>query len=787
MLAPSTKPKKMPKISTTVLNSWIGGVVSALDDGRTPKNGLRSASNTILDQDGVIRPRPSLQKYLPDPVGTVLGRTFEFRVLDGLTPTNWLINLQKVPQNEVQTITITGTPTGGTFTLTYSGQTTSSIAYNAAASDVQAALEALSNIAVGDVVCAGGTLPGTAVTVTFEGALANTDVSLMTSSSSLTGGTSPTITITETKKGGDTAYAYIAKPDDTTWTKCDGGNSIEFSISASGRYFQIADKIAILTGTDTLSYFDITTASDDHPEVVTFTAIDDAAAPTIANNGSTDITTGTTSYTIYYAVTANSTIGQSTGTYTSQAINLQRSQWDKTKNSLKITWTAVTDAQSYNVYCAVTADGDSNPQLFLLANALSGDTTTYVDDGSLGLGTLVQMPTTNSTAGPKSKYGTAINGRLWLWGDPEEPYKVKYGGNYGYELDFSGANGSGWLAIGNGTTEIPAVVWNFRSGQGDPEIKVLTKGLSGSGKRYTINQQTVTLGDQSTAVWLPSEDYGFTGTDSPDALIVYENSSYYPSRAGFKTTGTKPQLQNLLSTDTVSDTITPDLSQISWDSMDSCIGLGFEGRLYWLLPVGQTTNNQIWVLDVERSGAWMEPWNISADDMFLVQDNDGFTHHVILSDNTFYEFSYNTKTSDNGTAFSTGFSTGLKYFSDDGRMWVRLIRAVVEVLRPQGSGNFILYGFTNKRVLEPIGTASFNETSTALGYGYNEYSYDQVGYDDFNAVPEITAKTSLDVPIKVNKDVRYIALTFSSTQPNTDYAISKLVTEEVEIGVKNLN
>lgn len=787
MLQPSTKPKKLPKISTTKMDSWVGGVVSALDDGRTPANGLRSASNTILAQDGVIRPRPSLQKYLPQPTGIVLGRTFEFRQLDGVTPTNWLINLQKVPQNEIQTLSITGAPTGGTFTLTYSGQTTSAIAYNASAANIQTALESLSNIDSGDVSCSGGTLPGTAVTVTFEGNLANTDVPLMTSTSSLTGGTSPATSIAETKKGGDTVYAFVAKPNDTSWTKCDGGDSIEFSTSAFGRFCQLADKIAILTGTDYLAYFDISTVSEDSPEVTTFTAIDDVGAPTIANSGSSDITSGTTNYTIYYAVTANSGVGQSTGTYTSKDINLQRDQWDKTKNGLKITWTAIDDAQSYNVYCAVTADGDENPQLFLLANGLSADSTQFIDDGSLGLATLVAMPADNSTAGPRSKYGTTINGQLWLWGDPNESYKIRYGGLYGYEFDFSGANGSGWVAVGNGETDIPAVVWNFRSGQGDPEIKVLTKGLSGNGKRYTLSSQTANLGDQSTTGWISSEDYGFTGTDSPDALIVYGNSSYYPSRDGFKTTGTKPQLQNLLSTDTVSDTITPDLSLINWDSMDGCVGLGFEGRLYWCLPVGKTSNNQIWVFHEELQGAWMEPWEIAADDMFLVQANDGYTHHVILSNNTFYEFSYNTKTSDDGAPFSTSFSTGLHYFSDDGRTWVRLIRAVIEVLRPQGAGNFTLYGYTNKKKLEPIGSGSFNETASALGYGWNEAGWNATGWNDFAAVPSITAKTSLDVPIKVNKDVRYISLTCSTTQANTDYAISKLVTEEVDIGVKNLN
>lgn len=103
--------------------------------------------------------------------------------------------------NEVQTLTITGTPTGGTFTITYDGQTTAAIAYNANAAAVQSALEALSNVAVGDVTCGGGALPGTPVTITFGGSLAGTDVPLATTTSSLTGGTAPTVSIAMTTTG----------------------------------------------------------------------------------------------------------------------------------------------------------------------------------------------------------------------------------------------------------------------------------------------------------------------------------------------------------------------------------------------------------------------------------------------------------------------------------------------------------------------------------------------------------------------------------------------------------
>ena len=105
--------------------------------------------------------------------------------------------------NEVKTLTITGTPTGGTWTVTFDGETTAGIAYNANAAAVQTALEALSNVTSGDVAVTGGPGPGTAYTVTFGGRYAGVNVPVFTASGSgLTGGTSPGVTPATTTEGG---------------------------------------------------------------------------------------------------------------------------------------------------------------------------------------------------------------------------------------------------------------------------------------------------------------------------------------------------------------------------------------------------------------------------------------------------------------------------------------------------------------------------------------------------------------------------------------------------------
>ena len=102
--------------------------------------------------------------------------------------------------NEVQTLTVTGGPTGGTFTITFDGQTTTAIAYNATAATVQTALEGLSHVNPGDITVTGNA--GGPWTLTFGGQYLGENVATVTTTEAFTGGTSPDITIATTTAGG---------------------------------------------------------------------------------------------------------------------------------------------------------------------------------------------------------------------------------------------------------------------------------------------------------------------------------------------------------------------------------------------------------------------------------------------------------------------------------------------------------------------------------------------------------------------------------------------------------
>lgn len=96
--------------------------------------------------------------------------------------------------DKVQTITVNGAPTGGTFTLSLGGATTAPIAYNATAATIQAALQALgSGFPFGGSPAANATVAGSGpFTVTFATTGA---AGPLTAGSSLTGGTSPSVTV----------------------------------------------------------------------------------------------------------------------------------------------------------------------------------------------------------------------------------------------------------------------------------------------------------------------------------------------------------------------------------------------------------------------------------------------------------------------------------------------------------------------------------------------------------------------------------------------------------------
>ncbi|MEM8677964.1 MAG: NF038122 family metalloprotease [Planctomycetota bacterium] len=115
--------------------------------------------------------------------------------------------------NEVQQFDISGA-TDGVFRIIFDGEVTMPLPYDATPADVQAAMEALPNIGVGNVSVSGNVLPEGPVSIEFVGDLALTDVAeISIGRSGLTGGMT---TITTLTQGSNTAQiVYVDKADTT--------------------------------------------------------------------------------------------------------------------------------------------------------------------------------------------------------------------------------------------------------------------------------------------------------------------------------------------------------------------------------------------------------------------------------------------------------------------------------------------------------------------------------------------------------------------------------------------
>lgn len=102
----------------------------------------------------------------------------------------------RLSTNASYSVVGSGVVTGGTFTLTVTSVESGDIDFDATAGEVQTALEAISTVGVGNVVCTGGPLPSTAVVVTFINDLAQTSVTMTADDTNILGGGNVTSTAT---------------------------------------------------------------------------------------------------------------------------------------------------------------------------------------------------------------------------------------------------------------------------------------------------------------------------------------------------------------------------------------------------------------------------------------------------------------------------------------------------------------------------------------------------------------------------------------------------------------
>lgn len=532
------------------------------------------------------------------------------------------------------------------------------------------------------------------------------------------------------------------------------------------KFLQIDNRVYMANGHDRLAYMDIAAN-----QVFVFVPINAPGTVSTSISGSS-LSTG--SYPNYYKVSAVNDVGEtiaSTGSL--QATNRQRFNWrqtDEYDDFISLSWSAVSGAKRYNIYYS-DISGDE-----VYIDSVS--TNSYTDTGRAAQNVAVEAPIDDTTGGPVLRDISASSYRIFGIGVDDRVY---WGGVNRFISAFSPFYGGGWIEINKGTGEIPVTVRSYRDGRGEPVNVVFMATVSGEGVQNQLTLTAMTVGNTPFIVPQVARVVGSYGTLAADSVVEAQNNLFFLNSRGEFTTGAKPDLLNVLSTDEVSLAIRPDIYGISNKCGKSASACHFDGKIFLAVPAaGSEINNEIWILDLQLK-TWVRPWLIGIKKLFTYTPDDGQERLMGLlstpdKDGKYRIVEFGEKyTTDDGVPFVSTFRTSLIHFSKGHQSWAKIKKTYIELLRVNvtGSLSFTVSGTGKKKSLRSL--RNFPITTARVTNGFNNQSFNKIMFNHASAGASAYADASTKKVIKINKVVNNFRIEGRSS--NASYSLAGLTTE----------
>jgi hypothetical protein len=462
---------------------------------------------------------------------------------------------------------------------------------------------------------------------------------------------------------------------------------------------------------------------------------------------------------VYYQVTALNQIGESLpSTEVSISVNLIRDNWT-TGDYVTLAWNAVAGAERYQIYYS----DETGYEVFLDSTTA----TAYEDNGTIATNPWIEVPTDDTTSGPKFKQMELSDNRLWGTGDPSNLWRIYWTGQSGGTIEFYGWYGGGWADIELGGQEMPVSVVHYRTGNGDSAATILCQNAEGTG---TIWQVTL-LVDATSGITTPNivKVVGSIGTTSPLGVVSAGNSIFFPNKGGVYTLGNAPQLLNILETDERSQMIRPDYRGMNQNLIGNICGIWYDSKVFYSGAVG-TENDTVFIADLER-GCWNWYWDFGVKTFLEATDASGQSHllYVPPQGNQLVEISKNFDT-DFGEAITTSYISPLMSFSKDDTQFAKVIDVVLTIGKLQGAINVEILGVGTNSGFSTVGVKSINASSSS-GIMFVDGVFGQYRFSYRTESPKVYALPSTKGWVRVQKKLNSIQVHIYSTQAGTQYSL----------------
>lgn len=482
----------------------------------------------------------------------------------------------------------------------------------------------------------------------------------------------------------DDSKVKYCQDNDTAWTNCGGSNAITTTEGVITTFMRVNDILFCMNGVDELRFITLSTL-----QMTQFTFVNDPTSTlTCAATG----ITGSGPFNVYYAITYNSDGGGETaiGPIKTQAVSKSRSTWASNGTEyLTITFndTPPVGATSRNLYAAIALQGTTpvaSDLAMLKANIPTG-TASFVDNGSIPFDISYNTaPDTNSTAGIKASAATMAGSIPVLYGDPDNPYDLYFGGLTDDGVSFGSNNGAQRLPLLKGTNFYPTSVVGFRNNQGIPNLLALFSGTEGVSKQQIISQKTLTYGNATLTYWGADDlNAGASAVYAKYGVVPYLGELQFPSSDGITSIKTEQSLQNVLAPSIVSDPISKTYKTIKSASFDKIVGAAWNNLVAFTVPSrGYNYNNQILIRDLTNKNKpkWYI-WDLAVDWIGTISPPNRDSFMYIRQGNKFFKLIESYVAEDeNSDGISTPYPVviegNLKAFSQGRNSYFAVTQAV---------------------------------------------------------------------------------------------------------------